>query len=186
MEKVRPWCGQPSDRGRLKNRNRMDTCHRLRRGRCMAVPWVVISIKVVVVSQLPIALRAERSDGFYAVSCHVFGGVVPGMFQCRQLVEWPVAGVLGRPEYAGLSQSSGSRAKPILYGQVADLRKPGARGLSIEKRIPVPIWLFGLTTECRVLYISHVRCRRKNARLVGRGPVSGKLGPRSLPYWVWP
>jgi len=21
MEKVRPWCGQPSDRGRLKNRN---------------------------------------------------------------------------------------------------------------------------------------------------------------------
>ena len=22
MEKVRPWCGQPSDRGRLKNRNR--------------------------------------------------------------------------------------------------------------------------------------------------------------------
>jgi len=27
MEKVRPWCGQPSDRGRLKNRteqNRLD------------------------------------------------------------------------------------------------------------------------------------------------------------------
>ena len=24
MEKVRPWCGQPSDRGRLKNRNRID------------------------------------------------------------------------------------------------------------------------------------------------------------------
>ena len=23
MEKVRPWCGQPSDRGRLKNRNRI-------------------------------------------------------------------------------------------------------------------------------------------------------------------
>ena len=23
MEKVRPWCGQPSDRGRLKNRNRL-------------------------------------------------------------------------------------------------------------------------------------------------------------------
>ena len=22
MEKVRPWCGQPSDRGRLKSRNR--------------------------------------------------------------------------------------------------------------------------------------------------------------------
>ena len=22
MEKVRPWCGQPSDRGRLRNRNR--------------------------------------------------------------------------------------------------------------------------------------------------------------------
>ena len=22
MEKVRPWCGQPSDQGRLKNRNR--------------------------------------------------------------------------------------------------------------------------------------------------------------------
>ena len=25
MEKVRPWCGQPSDRGRLKNRNRNRT-----------------------------------------------------------------------------------------------------------------------------------------------------------------
>ena len=24
MEKVRPWCGQPSDRGRLRNRNRTD------------------------------------------------------------------------------------------------------------------------------------------------------------------
>ena len=23
MEKVRPWCGQPSDRGRLRNRNRI-------------------------------------------------------------------------------------------------------------------------------------------------------------------
>ena len=24
MEKVRPWCGQPSDRGRLKEQNRTD------------------------------------------------------------------------------------------------------------------------------------------------------------------
>ena len=24
MEKVRPWCGQPSDRGRLKNRTEAD------------------------------------------------------------------------------------------------------------------------------------------------------------------
>jgi len=28
MEKVRPWCGQPSDRGRLKNRNRSYTGHK--------------------------------------------------------------------------------------------------------------------------------------------------------------
>jgi len=27
MEKVRPWCGQPSDRGRLKNRNRNRNLH---------------------------------------------------------------------------------------------------------------------------------------------------------------
>jgi len=28
MEKVRPWCGQPSDRGRLKNRTeRLVNCH---------------------------------------------------------------------------------------------------------------------------------------------------------------
>jgi len=26
MEKVRPWCGQPSDRGRLKNRTDKSTC----------------------------------------------------------------------------------------------------------------------------------------------------------------
>ena len=25
MEKVRPWCGQPSDRGRLKNRTELNT-----------------------------------------------------------------------------------------------------------------------------------------------------------------
>ena len=32
MEKVRPWCGQPSDRGRLKNRkNRTGVCMRLAR-----------------------------------------------------------------------------------------------------------------------------------------------------------
>ena len=31
MAKVRPWCGQPSDRGRLKNRNRMtSSCWPLR------------------------------------------------------------------------------------------------------------------------------------------------------------
>ena len=52
----------------------------------MAVLWVVISIKNVVVSQLLIALRAERrSDGFYAVSYHVFGVWSLGVFQCRQL-----------------------------------------------------------------------------------------------------
>jgi len=28
MEKVRPWCGQPSDRGRLKNRNRPSVCEK--------------------------------------------------------------------------------------------------------------------------------------------------------------
>jgi len=26
MEKVRPWCGQPSDRGRLKNRKEQNNC----------------------------------------------------------------------------------------------------------------------------------------------------------------
>ena len=26
MEKVRPWCGQPSDRGRLKNRTEQNCC----------------------------------------------------------------------------------------------------------------------------------------------------------------
>jgi len=52
----------------------------------MAVLWVVISIKVVVVSQLLIALRAERrSDGFYAVIYHVFWVWSLGVFQCRQL-----------------------------------------------------------------------------------------------------
>jgi len=28
MEKVRPWCGQPSDRGRLKNRTEQDHAKR--------------------------------------------------------------------------------------------------------------------------------------------------------------
>jgi len=30
MEKVRPWCGQPSDRGRLKNRNRTVMTYKVR------------------------------------------------------------------------------------------------------------------------------------------------------------
>jgi len=27
MEKVRPWCGQPSDRGRLRNRTEQNMCY---------------------------------------------------------------------------------------------------------------------------------------------------------------
>ena len=41
MEKVRPWCGQPSDRGRLRNRNRTDnsvTTH------CFAQLWLFASV----------------------------------------------------------------------------------------------------------------------------------------------
>jgi len=33
MEKVRPWCGQPSDRGRLKNRTEPQE------GNCMLDMW---------------------------------------------------------------------------------------------------------------------------------------------------
>jgi len=29
MEKVRPWCGQPSDQGRLKNRTEQDKYHNI-------------------------------------------------------------------------------------------------------------------------------------------------------------
>ena len=32
MEKVRPWCGQPSDRGRLKNRTEQNAISRVRHG----------------------------------------------------------------------------------------------------------------------------------------------------------
>jgi len=82
----------------------------------------------------------------------------------------PVAGVPSRPEYFE-SESVGRQ-------------QGGARRLSIERPIPIFICLFGLTAEGRVLYISRMRCRRKKARLTGRGPVNWKLGPRSLPYWV--
>ena len=70
-------------------------------------------VKVVDVSQLPIALRAERrSDGFYAVGDHVFMAWVWNILLTSEPVEWPVASVLGigcRPGYSGLSQTGGLR-----------------------------------------------------------------------------
>ena len=45
MEKVRPWCGQPSDRGRLKNRTEQNSvgveatgCEQLAQSRYAAAP----------------------------------------------------------------------------------------------------------------------------------------------------
>ena len=53
-------------------------------------------VKVVDVSQLLIALRAERrSDGFYAVGDHVFMVVVWNILLTSEPVGWPVASVLG-------------------------------------------------------------------------------------------
>jgi len=55
-----------------------------------------LSVKVVDVSQLLTALRAERrSDGFYAVRAHVFRVVVWNILLTPEPVGWPVAGVLG-------------------------------------------------------------------------------------------
>ena len=34
MEKVRPWCGQPSDRGRLKNRTESYTKYSKNKSKC--------------------------------------------------------------------------------------------------------------------------------------------------------
>jgi len=67
-------------------------------------------VKVVDVSQLPIALRAERSDGFYAVGDHVLMAWVWNILLTSEPVGWPVASVLGigcRPGYSGLSQTGG-------------------------------------------------------------------------------
>ena len=53
-------------------------------------------VKIVDVSQPPIALRAERrSDGFYAVRDHVFMAWVWNILLTSEPVGWPVASVLG-------------------------------------------------------------------------------------------
>ena len=68
-------------------------------------------VKVIDVSQLLIALRAERrSDGFCAVGDHVFVAWVWNILLMSEPVEWPVAGVLGigcRRGYSGLSRTGG-------------------------------------------------------------------------------
>ena len=57
MEKVRPWCGQPSDQGRLKNRNRTVPAHLGNPGKravkrvCMCV-CVRVRVCVVQTSEL--------------------------------------------------------------------------------------------------------------------------------------
>ena len=53
-------------------------------------------VKIVDVSQLLIAQRAERrSDGFYAVRDHVFMAWVWNILLTSEPVGWPVASVLG-------------------------------------------------------------------------------------------
>jgi len=53
-------------------------------------------VKIVDVSQLLTALRAERrSDGFYAVRDHVFMAWVWNILLTSEPVGWPVASVLG-------------------------------------------------------------------------------------------
>ena len=47
MEKVRPWCGEPSDRGRLKNRNGVTTFARSRLKKTTSDHCWVIILKLV-------------------------------------------------------------------------------------------------------------------------------------------
>jgi len=39
MEKVRPWCGQPSDRGRLKNRTELEATSKGKERRGIGTEW---------------------------------------------------------------------------------------------------------------------------------------------------
>ena len=39
MEKVRPWCGQPSDRGRLKNRTELEATSKGKERRGIWTEW---------------------------------------------------------------------------------------------------------------------------------------------------
>ena len=52
MEKVRPWCGQPSDRGRLKNRTEYVT---------IIIVVVVVVVVVVHIASLHFIYPAVRN-----------------------------------------------------------------------------------------------------------------------------
>jgi len=39
MEKVRPWCGQPSDRGRLKNKTELEATSKGKERRGIGTEW---------------------------------------------------------------------------------------------------------------------------------------------------
>jgi len=59
MEKVRPWCGQPSDRGRL--RNRTELIYRPRRDERLSWPsWLTYSGWFTHISGHPSAIQVER------------------------------------------------------------------------------------------------------------------------------
>jgi len=66
MEKVRPWCGQPSDRGRLKNRTELYAVCRATYFHCDFSGWYNFGkiIKTVATSAPPDALA-----GFKGPTC---------------------------------------------------------------------------------------------------------------------
>ena len=91
MEKVRPWCGQPSDRGRLKNRNRSGlSCwlafshlvtHLVRphqpenppgrpRARRISPSFHSIRCEITLISRLAVGALAVK---IFAWNCSIFG-----------------------------------------------------------------------------------------------------------------
>jgi len=81
MEKVRPWCGQPSDRGRLKNRTDQN-CGENKRYGDTTHRWGAICRYGLMISQTDAATHCAR-------------GAVPGLATNRDEWRW-ITGLNGR------------------------------------------------------------------------------------------
>ena len=81
MEKVRPWCGQPSDRGRLKNRTKQyDTINRGRISTSAVTPpsteerSIVLSVSVCV---CVLSVRDHISETTHPIIANFFYACYP-------------------------------------------------------------------------------------------------------------
>jgi len=81
MEKVRPWCGQPSDRGRLRNRTEQNSFEQINMMMMMMMNWCELHVQKSICSGLAVQLvvglhttnpqQSEQAEFGFCTTCGV-------------------------------------------------------------------------------------------------------------------